>query len=131
MVESKIEPCCLKNNLLINFHDISKKSAGDRWHVSLVAIIEIPIQEPIFEFINQEDIDITDIKKRLGDVVVFEQKREKVFVDENEKDGLIKKMINTFIADIVPYLSRPDFPGKYVVREYRKSLIDQNRPKPD
>ena len=81
--------------------------------------------------INQEDIDITEIKKRLGDPIVFEQKREKVFVDENKKDTLINKTIDIFILDIVPCLSRPDFPGKYVVREYRKSLIDQNRPKPD
>lgn len=131
MSEAQIKPLCLKNNLLIHFHDRSKKIAGDRWHVSLVARIEIPIQESDFTHISQEKIDITDIKRQLGDQVVFEQKREKVFVGENEKDSLIKKMIDTFRLDMVPYLSRMDFPGKYVVREYRKSLIAKNRPKPD
>ena len=66
-------------------------------------------------------LTITDIKKRLGDQVVFEQKREKMLVDENRKDSLITKTIDTVILDIVPYLSRPNFRGKYAVGEYGKT----------
>jgi len=100
---------------------------GDRYQVILVAEMEIPITQFLLENENQISIEIKEFTNVLGDKVVFQQKREKIFVDEREKEELLNTMIDSFISDIVPYLSRSDFPVKFIKKQYKDKLIEQSR----
>jgi hypothetical protein len=127
MVEKVLKKLNLEKNLHITLYDRSKKLIGDRYQVILVAEMEIPITQFLLENENQISIEIKEFTKVLGDKVVFQQKREKIFVDEKEKEGLLNTMTDSFISDIIPYLSRPDFPVKFIKKQYKDKLIEQSR----
>jgi hypothetical protein len=47
-------------------------------------------------------------------------------IDEREKDDLLNDLMDSFIKRTLNYLSLPDFPGKYILKEfqtYRKRKI--------
>jgi len=127
MDEKVLKKLDLEKNLHITLYDRSKKLIGDRYQVILVAEMEIPITQFLLENENQISIEIKEFTNVLGDKVVFQQKREKIFVDEREKEELLNTMIDSFISDIVPYLSRSDFPVKFIKKQYKDKLIEQSR----
>lgn len=43
MEQTLIKTIELSNGLKLNFYDISRKLAGDRWYVGLIARIDIPL----------------------------------------------------------------------------------------
>ncbi len=119
MEEKLIKTVQLKNNIKIDIYDESKKLAGDRWLVTLLARMDIPVDDALFINEQQPDQNIDDIKSVIGDRIVFEQKRERIFIDEQEKDALLSTMMDQFEANTLPYMSRPDFPGKYILKKYK------------
>jgi len=40
-------------------------------------------------------------------------------IDEREKDDLLNGLTDSFIKRTLHYLSLPDFPGKYVLKEFQ------------
>jgi len=40
-------------------------------------------------------------------------------IDEREKDDLLNDLMDSFIKRTLHYLSLPDFPGKYVLKEFQ------------
>ena len=40
-------------------------------------------------------------------------------IDEREKDDLLNDLMDSFIKRTLNYLSHPDFPGKYVLKEFQ------------
>jgi len=47
-------------------------------------------------------------------------------IDEREKDDLLNDLMDSFIKRTLNYLPLPDFPGKYILKEfqtYRKRKI--------
>ncbi len=59
MKEKLIKTMDLKNSMYLKFYDNSKKLAGDRWLVSLIVRMEIPVAE----------VSINDEGKSMGSVV--------------------------------------------------------------
>ncbi len=130
MEEKLIKTIELKNKIKLDIYDRSKRMAGDRWLVSLVARMEIPVTKSIFTNGNQPVQDMEDIKEALGEKVVFEQKRERIFIDEQDKDKLLVSLVDRFIDNTLPYLSLAEFPGKYILKKYndlKTSVIYQQK----
>jgi hypothetical protein len=121
----------LENNLCVKIYDGSKKLIGDRYQVIMDIEIEIPITHSVLENDHQLLSDIKNLKSLLGDKVMFKKTRDKIFVDEKEKDNLLNTMIDSFVKDIIPYLSRPDFPVKFINKKYQEKLKKQNRMRPE
>ena len=47
------------------------------------------------------------------------------YIDEREKDDLLNSLMDSFIKRTLNYFSRPDFPNKYVLKEFRTYLKRQ------
>jgi hypothetical protein len=40
-------------------------------------------------------------------------------IDKREKDDLVNSLMDSFIKRTLNYLSHPDFPGKYILKEFQ------------
>ena len=111
-----IEP---SNGLKLHFYDISRKLAGDRWYVGVIARIDIPLIDSLLTNQHLSQYNVEEIRNALGESVRFPQKRERHYIDEREKDDLLNDLMDSFIKRTLNYLSLPDFPGKYVLKEFQ------------
>jgi len=71
---------------------------------------------------DSPEVDIEKMKDVLGETVRFEQKRDRHYIDEKEKDTLLNGLIDDFLASTLPYFSEKDFAKKYALKEYKKKL---------
>ena len=109
----------LECGLELEIFEISRKLAGDRWYVGFIARIEIPITY-LAGHTDSSEVDIEKMKDVLGETIRFEQKRDRHYIDEKEKDALLNGLIDDFLACTQPYLSKKDFIKKYVLKAYKK-----------
>ena len=126
MEQTLIKSIKLSNGLKLDFYDISRKLAGDRWYVGLIARIDIPLIDSLLTNQHLSHYSVEEIRNTLGESVRFQQKRERHYIDEREKDDLLNDLMDSFIKRTLNYLSLPDFPGKYILKEfqtYRKRKI--------
>jgi hypothetical protein len=126
MEQTFIKSIELSNGLKLDFYDISRKLAGDRWYVGLIARIDIPLIDSLLTNQHLSHYSAEEIRNTLGESVRFQQKRERHYIDEREKDDLLNDLMDSFIKRTLNYLSLPDFPGKYILKEfqtYRKRKI--------
>lgn len=126
MEQTLIKSIELSNGLKLDFYDISRKLAGDRWYVGLIVRIDISLIDSLLTNQHLSHYSVEEIRNTLGESVRFQQKRERHYIDEREKDDLLNDLMDSFIKRTLSYLSHPDFPGKYVLKEfqtYRKRKI--------
>ncbi|MDH3572038.1 MAG: hypothetical protein OET07_10000 [Desulfobacteraceae bacterium] len=119
MEQTFIKSIELSNGLKLDFYDISRKLAGDRWYVGLIARIDIPLIDSLLTNQHLSHYSVEEISNTLGESVRFQQKRERHYIDEREKDDLLKDLMDSFIKRTLNYLSLPDFPGKYILKEFQ------------
>jgi hypothetical protein len=109
----------LKNNLQLKIYDNSKKMAGDRWLISLIALIKIPVDSAC-KLLSDSDTGKEEITRYLGSEVIFEQKRERFFIDEKNKESVFNELCDNFVMNTIGYLSLPDFPKKFVLMKLKE-----------
>ena len=119
MEQKLIKTIELRNGLKLDFYDISRKLAGVRWYVGVIARIDIPLIDSLLTNQHLSHFSIEEIRTALGESVCFQQKRERHYIDEREKDELVNSLMDSFIKRTLNYLSLPDFPGKYVLKEFQ------------
>jgi len=122
MEEVLIKTIDLENGLELKLYDASRKLAGDRWLVSLIARIEIPTNELLLKKDGSPLLNIDEVRKALGEKLLFEQKREKIFIDEKEKDEVLKEIQDFFLSSSLSYFSHSDFPQKYVLKKFNEKI---------
>jgi hypothetical protein len=121
MKQTLIKTIELSNGLKLYFYDISRKLAGDRWYVGFIARVEIPITF-LAGHADSPEVNIEKMKEVLGETVRFEQKRDRHYIDEKEKDDLLNSLMDDFLASTLPYFSETDFFKKYALKAYKKKL---------
>ena len=121
MDTSLLKKIDLECGLKLEIYDVSRKLAGDRWYVGFIARIEIPITF-LAGCADSHVVDIEKMKKMLGETVRFEQKHDRHYIDEKEKDVLLNGLIDDFLSITLPYFSQKDFAEKYALKEYKKQL---------
>ena len=119
MEETLIKAMDLDNGLKLEIYDISRKLAGDRWYVGMVARIDIPLNDLRSTDQLFSDYSVDEIRDGLGETVRFQEKRERHYIDEREKDAMFQNMTDSFVKTTLNYLSHPDFPGKYILKEFK------------
>jgi hypothetical protein len=122
MTETPVKTLDLKNGMQLNLYDASRKLAGDRWMVSLIARMEVPVTEVLEGNGPQSTENVNDMKDVLGERVIFEQKREKIFVDTAEKERVFKKMCDMFLGSSLDYLSKENFPKQFILKKYKEEI---------
>ena len=122
MEEVLIKTIDLENGLELKLYDASRKLAGDRWLVSLIARMEIPTNELLLKKDGSPLLNIDEVRKALGEKLLFEQKREKIFIDEKEKDEVLKEIQDFFLSSSLSYFSHSDFPTKYILKKFNEKI---------
>ena len=126
MQEKLIKTIDLKNNATLNLYDSSRKLIGDRWLVSLVIRMDIPVSDALSVGDDPSVASVKDIQKVLGENVCFEQKRERTFINDIEKEAVFKELYDNFLENTLPYLSHEAFPGRYVLKAYKEKEKKQS-----
>lgn len=122
MEDNLIKTIDLENGLKLELFDVSRKLIGDRWFVSLIASIEMPINDLLLKKDVFPLLNIDKVRKVLGEKVLFEQKREKIFIDDKEKDEVMKEMQDLFLSSSLSYFSHPEFPQKYILKKFNEQI---------
>ena len=127
MKKKLIKTIDIKKNITLNLYDSSKKLAGDRWLIKLIIRMEIPVKEALIQK-DSELVDIvTEIKKVLGEKVLFEQVLERIFIDEADKETVLKELTESFLNNTLSYLSHEEFPKRYVLKKYKEMVEKETR----
>ncbi len=118
-----IETIDLENGLVLTLYDRSKKIGADRWLVHIDAEVEVPVD-------RAPASDVEKYRFELGDVAVFTAPHKRNFIDEPMKEDVHAELVRSIQETIRPYLSHPDFPGRFIHRAYVESLRKKS-PYPD
>jgi hypothetical protein len=121
-----IEILTLKNGLLLEIRDRSRPITGDRWQVELQATVTIPVQEQWFSPSSPAPADIAILCAALGESTRFEYRDTRNFIDQREKEPLFESMRATVKQNVLKYYEHPDFPARFLIRQYK---IHLSRPK--
>lgn len=131
MEEKLVNTVTLKNNMKLNFYDASKKIAKGRYYVSLIIRMDVTVKPEMFPAEETPGDKIPDkikgatygeIIEAIGDMVVFEKKRERNFISTTDKDDIFKEMCDSVLTHTSLYYSREDFPQKFILSQYRKQI---------
>jgi hypothetical protein len=114
-LEKSIE---LENGLTLELWVKSRIVAGDRWKISVVAQVEIPVEKALLEPDGKASLNSDEIEELLGKSVRFEKKMERFFIDEKEKDNITQEIMNSLLESLFPYLSHPQFSKRFIRREF-------------
>ena len=103
--------------------DASRKVAGDRWQVCMIARMDIPVECNPLHLSGENPEEFIEFQNSFGRQVRFEKKLVRNFIDGQAKEAVFDHMANTFLNDSFVYLSHRDFARKFVLKrfnEYRK-----------
>lgn len=120
MDETLIERVELGNGQTLTIEDRSRKISADAYQVVVEARVKVAVEPDLISAETLGDISMDDILKKVGDQVMFEYRAERNFIMAPDKEDVLKKLVDTFRANLIPYISKPEFPAKLVLKEYRK-----------
>ena len=120
MKKEPIECIQLENGLTLQLFDKTRIVAGDRYRVVFMARIAFDLTPESFT----EDllgVGWTELRKALGDQIVYKYENTRNFIDENKKEPVFEDLKNQFLASNLVYLSKPDFAAKLIRRKYHQT----------
>jgi hypothetical protein len=118
MPQKLIEKIALPNDLILELWDQSRPMAGDRWLVSLLARVEIPILPDYFSNLDDGKQAYQDLVAACGDPLVFTQEKVRHFVDEGETKEVLMALCKRFKDNLLSYLGNPKFASLYIMKKY-------------
>jgi len=122
MSEHPIDTIELDNGLTLEILDESRRVAGDRWQVKLLARIVIPVEARWFSRRLPAPADMAELVRLLGSHVQFEYRDERQFVDITEKDDIINALASGIRSHADRYYGHPLFAGRCISRRYTEKL---------
>jgi len=118
MNEKLIKTILLKNGLTLEIYDESREIVEDRWLVKMAAKIDIPIDHlHLGDGLNKQ-VSLNSLKQSFDNFARYEQKRERNFVGDQQKDSVFNDLVTSFLTSTREYLSHPNFAARYAVREH-------------
>lgn len=110
----------LDNGLILEFRDLSRHTAGDRWQVTLEARIAVPVRPEYLPPELQEKWQ--EVAEALGPEVCFSHQETRNFVDERLMPELLKEMETRLLQGMKRYASHPEFGARFLRRRYNEYL---------
>jgi len=104
-----IEKVKLPNGLTLELLDYSKRVAGDRWFVGLLARIPIEVDKDYLESISTQGVTYEEFIEACGKIIYFELKKERNFIDEKEKDEILNALSKRLKEHVIKYMGHPNF----------------------
>jgi hypothetical protein len=84
MEQTLIKTMELSNGLKLDFYDISRKLAGDRWYVGMIARIDIPLTNSLLTNQQLSNYSVEEIETHWGKPFVSNRKGNAT-ISANEK----------------------------------------------
>ena len=117
----------LENGLTLEIRDESRKIGADAYVVIMEARMEIQVQRDLFAAQPVSDKKFTDILEILGDDILYEYKSERNMIMAKEKDVVFENQVDTFVKNMIPYITKSIFPEKMILKEYRERVEKKNK----
>jgi hypothetical protein len=114
-------PLCaydLADGLRAVVRDETRHYYGGYFHVTLRVEADVTLVAGWFE----SPALFEDACGRLGSTIRFCRTLEKMAVPGDEVDAVKQDLLSSFESNLLPYLARPDFPSRFAISEYGKSL---------
>ena len=118
MPKNLIETITLPNGLILELWDKSRPMAGDRWLISLLAKVEVPVLPEYFSTLDNGEQAYRDLLAAYGDPLVFIQEKNRHFVDEKDTKDVLAGICKRFKDNLLSYLGNPRFALLYVMKKY-------------
>jgi len=109
----------LRNGLILELLDRSRRIAGDRWLVSFAARVEIDIETEYLAGDNLLEDQIKGIQAVAGEKACYNYENQRNFVADTEKDEMLKEFRKRFLDTNLEYLSSPVFPKKLILSKLK------------
>jgi hypothetical protein len=109
----------LENGLRLETSDESRQIAADRWCVKIRFSMTVPVADYYDRLPPEALPSLSEMTALIGEAVTYESVKERNFVSIDEKDQVIENLVATFISEAAPYLGRPSFPVKFILKTYR------------
>lgn len=120
-----IEKHKLPNGLTLEFHDFSRNVAADRWLVGFIARVPIKVQRKDFNQFENPDTVYEKFLNENGETINFDLKRERNFIDANEKDEIFSQLLNKLKDNMLGYMGHDNFADgvkKQVLKDFEERL---------
>lgn len=125
-----VESIGLSNGLEVEIYDYSRKVAGDRWFVGFMAKVPVKVKEEHFltalknneQYSSQALKLFEEFKEKHGYVVYFEIKKERNFIDQQERDRLWEEIFNNFKTHMLNYMHHNAFEQRFMNRRIQEFL---------
>jgi hypothetical protein len=114
------EEITLPNGLVAEIWDGSRMIAADTTTVVLVVKIPVELKQEYFE-------DLAACRKTatvFGSPLVYEYRNERTFVAAGEREALFGEFLAGFKKDVLPYVSKEQFPKRFVLSKYHEIMKD-------
>jgi hypothetical protein len=106
----------LANGLIMEFHDLSRQMAADRWQVVLEVRLSIPVSAATLP------PDLADraleVIAALGPEILFSQQEVHHFIDVRKVPALLQEMQKRLLEGLEAYLGHADFAGRYLRKKF-------------
>lgn len=125
-----VENIALPNGLEIEIYDYSRKVAGDRWFVGFMARVPVEVKEEHFlnalrndsQYVSQVSELFNEFREKYGHVTYFEIKKERNFIDQQERDELWNGMLSNFKTHVLNYMKHKDFEQRFMNRRIKEFM---------
>lgn len=106
----------LPNGLTVEFWDLSKHAAGDRWQV----VVEIRLAVPVlFDNLPPELKEKAgEVRAALGESVLFTKQEVRNFVAEGEVPGLLDQIVQELLNSTKAYLGHHEFASRFLRKKF-------------
>jgi hypothetical protein len=118
MDKTLIETITLPNGLILELWDTSRPMAGDRWRVSLLAKVEVPVLPDYFSTLDNGEQAYQELLSAYGFPLVFTQEKNRHFVDEKDSKNVLAELCQRFKDNLLSYLGNPRFASLYAMKKY-------------
>ncbi len=119
----------LENNQTLVIYDRSREIAADGYVVIMGARMEIQIQKGLFDGEPPSNPNLEEIQAILGTSICYEYIKERNMIRGPEKTQVFETLVETFLKNMGPYMARPSFPKKLILKEYRERIEKKERSK--
>jgi hypothetical protein len=119
-----IEKIDLPNGLALELYDCSRLVAGDRWFVKLLVRAPVKVTSEAFAHLPDGDAIFNEFLETRGDVVFFDKKLERNFIDQTEKDRVLSHLVQKFKEDALAYMGHPCFAQGFI-KLHIKDFLDR------
>ncbi|MGB9712496.1 MAG: hypothetical protein ACP5J5_06435 [Dissulfurimicrobium sp.] len=121
-----IEKIDLPNGLVVELYDCSRRIAGDRWYVKLLARASVRVTSDAFAHLSECEAMFREFLDTRGELVYFDKEFERNFIDQREKDGLLREFVERLKKDALSYIGRPEFIPRLIRRQVNDFLEKRN-----